>query len=455
MAISSPTYDPASTAAALAEKYVMGQQQALDARTQRASATEKGLSSLRSALSSFQSSLAGLTGTNKTMYAQSAVFSDTSVGTASAKSTAAAGTYAFYVSQLATASQVSYSLDNSSDLSGKLTVKLGSTATSPMIDVDLNALAASKGAALTPRDIAAAINGSAHNTSLVTASVISTAAGKYELVLTAKNTGAANAIAVTHLPDTGPSPFAAPKTIVVAQDAEIHLGSATGPQIDQATNTFTGIDGVTVTFAKTTTSPVTLTVATDTSATNANVQAFVDAYNKLKSTVDALAAPGDPSKGVAAGAFAGDSGVAALRDRLVSLVRPTGGDSLAAYGILANRQGTLSVDTAKLTKALAANPTGLDTLIGSTSGTTPTGLGGKLDTYLQTWTSSTNGQIKTRQEAVSKLQSDTTSRQEKIDKQYDAAYKRYLLQFTQLQALQSQMSSNGSIFDAMFSSNKN
>lgn len=452
MAISSPTYDPTTTAAALAEKYVFSQQQALTTRSERASATDKGLASLRSALSSFQTALLGLTGTNKTMFAQSAVFSDTSVGSASAKSTAAAGTYSFYVEKLASANQVSYSLDEASGVTGSLAVKVGSAT----INIDTTA-ANTDGGALSPREIAAAINASADNKSLVTASVISTAAGKYELVLTAKNTGSASAITVTHGAGTDTaSPFHSSKqnTLVPAQDAMIRIGSATGTLITQPTNTFNGIDGVSVTFNKTTTSPVTLTVGADNGATNANVQAFVDAYNKLKSTVDALAAPGDPSKGVAGGAFAGDSGVASLRDRLVSLVRPTGGDSLAAYGIIANRQGTLSVDTTRLNKALAANPTGLDTLIGSASATPSTGLAGKLDTYISSWTSSTNGQIKTRQEAVSRLQADTALRQEMLDKQYDDAYQRYLLQFTQLQALQGQMSSNSSMFDALFSSDK-
>ncbi len=452
MAISSPTYDPTTTAAALAEKYVFSQQQALKARSERASTTDRGLATLRSALGSFQTALLGLTGTNKTMFAQSAVFSDTSVATATAKSTAAAGTYSFYVEKLATANQVSYSLNEASGVSGSLVVKVGSAS----INID-TATANTDGGDLSPREIAAAINASADNKSLVTASVISTATGKYELVLTAKNTGSANAISVTHGAGTDTtSPFHSSKvkSLVPAQDAMIRIGSATGTLITQPTNTFNGIDGVTVTFNKTTTSPVTLTVGADAGATNANVQAFVDAYNKLKSTVDGLVAPGDPSKGVAGGAFAGDSGVAALRDRLVSLVRPIGSDSLAAYGITANRQGTLSVDTARLNKALTANPTGLDTLIGSTAGATPTGLAGKLDTYLTSWTSSTKGQIKTRQEAVSKVQADTAVRQEMLDKQYDDAYQRYLMQFTQLQALQGQMSSNSSMFDALFSSDK-
>lgn len=455
MAITSPTYDPAATAAALAEKYVFGQQQALQARTDRASATEKGLSSLRSAISSFQTALAAMTGTNKTMLAKSAVFGDTSVGSATAKSTAAAGTYSFHVAKLASAHQISFGLneDSGADPTKDLVVKVGGST----ITIDLAAANTDAADPLTSREIAAAINASNDNTSLVTASVISTGSGKYELVLTAKNIGEANAIEVTHGDGSETtSPFYSTKVrqLVPAQDAEIHIGSTTGPLIKQPSNTFTGIDGVTVSFTKTTTSPVTLTVGADSGATTSNVQSFVDAYNKLKAAVDSLTAPGDPSKGIAGGAFAGDSGVAALRDRLVSMLRPTSGDNLALYGITANRQGTLSLDTTRLNKALAANPTGLDALIGSTSGTTPTGLAGSLDTYLKGWTGATNGQLKTRQEAVAKVLSETAIRQEKIDKQYDAAYQRYLMQFTQLQALQNQMSSNSSMFDALFSSDK-
>lgn len=449
MAISTPTYDPASTAAALAEKYVFGQQQLLTAKSNRATTTERALNELRTALSALQTSLAGLTGTNKSIFAQSALFSDTTVGTATAGTTAAAGTYSFYVERLATASQVSYSLAENSGASGSMVVKVGGTS----INVDLTDAGAD--GVVTPREIAAAINTSTGNTSLVTASVITTSTGNYDLVLTAKNTGAASAVSVEYGGTTPAAPpFDAPNVLVAAQDARIRVGSATGTAIDQPTNTFNVIDGVSMTFTKTTSSPVTLSVSADTGKTKDNVQAFIDAYNKAKAAVDGLVAAGDPSKGIGAGAFAGDSGVRALRDRLVSLVRPISGDSLALYGITANRQGTLSLDTTRLNKALEANPTGLDTLIGSTSTTPPTGLAGALDTYLKTWTNSSNGQINNRKDAVSKLQVELTGRQETLDKQYNAAYQRYLMQFTQLQTLQSQMSNSSSMFDALFSSDK-
>lgn len=453
MAISTANYDPASTAAALAEKFISGQQQILTTRTGRASATEKALTELRTALSSFQTALTGLTGSNKTMFAQSALFSDTTVGTASATASAAAGTYSFVIDRLATAGQVSYSnLTADSNVSGILKVTVGTTT----FDVDLaTANTDGAGTPLTPREIAAAINAASGNTALVTASVIATSADKSELVLTARNTGAGSAVSLNAgglLNSSLTGKTANP--LVAAQDARIYIGSTSGTPITQSTNTFSVIDGVTMTFTKTSASPVTLTVGADTGKTSANVQAFVDAYNKLKSAVDELTSPGDPSKGIVAGAFAGDSGVGALRSQLVNLMRPAGTDSLAVYGIIANRQGTLSLDSARLTKALAADPTGLDTLIGNTAGTTPTGLVGKLDTYLKSWTSSSNGQIQSRQNAVAKLQVELTSRQEMLDKQYDAAYQRYLMQFTQLQALQSQMSSNSSMFDALFSSDK-
>lgn len=458
MAITSPTYDPISTASALAEKYVSGQQQILNARTSKATATDKALGDLGTALSAFQASLTTLTSSSKTLFAQSAVFSDTSIGTASATAAAAPGTYSLFVERLATAAQVSYSgLTEDSGVTGTLKVKVGTT----VIDVDL-AAANTDGAAtkLTPREIAAAINAHKDNASLVTASVIATGVNAqgdatYELVLTAKNTGTDSTLSVDAGSASGSSLSGKTANVLVApQNALVRVGSASGTPITQSTNTFKNIDGVTMTFTKASTAPITLTVAADTGATAANVQGFVDAYNKLKTVLDALVAPGDPAKGKAGGTFAGDSGVTALRDRLVSLLRQSGSTSLAAYGITANRQGTLSLDNTRLNKALALDPKGLDTLIGTASGTTPTGITGKLDAYIKGWTSATNGQIKVRREAVSKLQIELTTRQDLLDKQYDTAYNRYLMQFTQLQTVQSLMSNNSSMFDALFSSDK-
>jgi flagellar hook-associated protein 2 len=454
-----PTYDPPSTAAAMAQKYTSGLQATIDAQTKQANAVSKGLGDLSSAILAYQASLSSLTGLNKTMSAHSATFSDTTLGSATASASATAGTYGFFVKQIATASQVSYSgLVDDTGVGGNLVVKLGA---STSFTVDL-AAANTDGGALSPREIAAAINAAAGNTSLVTASVVNTGTTS-ELVLSAKNTGAASAITLDTAGVTGTSSLATANAtpasihqLVAAQDAEIHVGTEAGTPIIQASNTFTNIDGVSMTFTRAQPSgaaPVTLTVGPDDSATTANVQAFVDAFNKLKSTVDAMTDAGDPSKGVGGGVFAHDSGIRALRDRLVSLMRPSGATSLASYGILAARDGSLSLDSARLTRQLAANPKGLDTLIGSTSASAPSGIASAVDSFLKSWSNSIGGQIQQRQTENDRLQQDLTSRQADLDNTYNAAYSRYLLQFTQLQTLQSQMSSNTSMFDALFGNN--
>jgi flagellar hook-associated protein 2 len=442
------TYDPTTTAQALAESFTAGRQQILTRQSGTASAVQKALASLSSTLSTFQASLSSLTGVGKSMSANSALFSDTTVASATATPTAAAGTYAFFVEQVATAHKVSYS--GMTDFAGTGSITLGVGSASFTIDLSTKAT-------WTVRDLAAAINGATGNTSL-SASVVTTGTTS-ELVLSSTATGAANTISVSTTADVDPAVKtkldAAPTLLSAAQDAVLRIGSSTGTAITQASNTFNVIDGVTMTLTKAQaagSTPVTLTVAADASKTTANVQAFVDAYNKLKTAVDGMVSPGDTASGGAAGAFAGDSGVRALRDRLVSLVRGTGATSLAVFGIIATREGTLSVDSTKLTKALAADPTGLDTLIGN-SGATPTGIAGKLDTYLKMWTNST-GQINSRKEAVTKLQGTLTDRQTALDRQYDSAYARYLAQFTQLQTIQSSMSYNTSLFDALFSSSK-
>jgi flagellar hook-associated protein 2 len=455
-----PTYDPPSTAAALAQKYTSSRQDIISAQTKQAGAVSKGLGDLKSAILAYQSTLYSLTGLNKTMFAQSAAFSDTTLGSATASSSATPGTYGFFVKQIATASQVSYTgLADDSGVGGNLVVKLGG---STSFTVNL-ASANTDGGALSPREIAAAINAAAGNTSLVTAAVVITGSTS-ELVLTAKNTGAASAITLDTTGVTGTSSLATANTtparvrqMVVAQDAEIRVGSETGTAITQASNTFTNVAGVSMTFTRaqaTGSAPMTVTVGADSKASTANAQAFVDAYNKLKSTLDAMTDAGDPSKGVSGGVFAHDGGVRALRDRLVSLMRPSSTNSLASYGILAARDGTLALDSARLTRQLATNPNGLDTLIGSTSASAPSGIANALDSFLKSWSSTSGGQIAKRQTENSRLQKDLTSRQADLDSQYDSAYKRYLLQFTQLQTLQSQMSSNSSMFDALFGNDK-
>ncbi|NNG24320.1 flagellar filament capping protein FliD [Telluria aromaticivorans] len=461
-AITAPSYDPITTANSLADKYVMARQKIIDAQSAAAKATEKGLTDLGSAMTAFQTSLAALTGLNKNLYAQSATFSDTTVGSATAGATAAPGNYSFFVAKLATASQVSYAgLTDNAGVSGTLNINMGG---SLAFAVNLNAADTDGDLTLSTRELAAAINSATGNTSMVTASIVTTGATS-ELVLTAKNTGLDSAITIDTTGISGASSLASAnadplrrRTLVVAQDAEIRIGSESGTPITQASNTFTNIAGVKMTFTKAQapgSAPVAIAVGADSKNTIANVQAFVDAYNKLKGVLNKLTDSGDPSKGAAGGSFAHDGGIRALNDRLVTLLRPTTvGDTLASFGIIATKDGTLELNSERLQRQLALKPTGLDTLIGSSSVSSPSGIAGALDKFIKGWSNTADGQIKQRKEQTSNLQSTLADRQAFLEQQHEAAYNRYLRQFTALQSLQGAMTNNLSMFDALFGNNK-
>jgi flagellar hook-associated protein 2 len=445
----------------LATRYTEDAQTLLTAKTGAATLQAAGISKLSSALSAFDSSLLAISA-KKSVLSNSATFS-AEVGTATAGPTAVAGNYNFYVEQLATAGQVAYGglSDSAAAGSGSLNVVLadGTNFNVNLVNADKNL-----DGTLSAQEVATAINLAADNDSSVTASTL-TVNGATTLVLTSNATGAANSAS---LDTSGVTNLALKamfddvsqrKQLVAAQDAVVWVGAqGTGTKMQQASNTFAVVDDVKMTFTKAQAvgaAPVSLTVKPDTSGTQANVQAFVDAYNKLNAVLDELTYVGDTANKKAPGAFANDAGLNALRLRMQGMLRqPVNGTSLPVYGIVAKRDGTLELDSKQLAKSVALNPDGLDKIFGTGNLGNASALLGGLDKLLGTWTSSVNGQIGQRRTSNDRLQKSLGDRQVTLDGQFNNAYKRYAAQFTTLQKLQGQMSQNTGIFDALFGNNK-
>ena len=464
--INSPVYDPITTATNLANAYVAPTKATLDAQAAKAKATAGALSTLGSALSAFQGTLAGLTGVTKTVTANAATMSNTAVATASANSKAVAGTYSFYVEQLATAGQVSYNVaDSVATNAGSLSIALADGST---FQVALTNADSDKDGKLTAKEIAAAVNVAATNNSRVTASTM-TVNGVSKLVLTSTKTGADNAVAsidVAGLGDPALKADLSAKTVLnAASNAIVWIGGQGGTKVEQASNTFNVIDDVsfTVTQAQAANAtPVTLTVAADKSGTAANVQAFLTAYNTLLGVLNSLTAAGDhtPVSGSDTSptandaALYGDAGVASLRERLGTALRAvTGGQSLISFGISAGRNGMLTLDTARLNKTVEANPGALDALFGRAALSADTGVLGTMNKLVGTWTNSATGVLGARKQVATKHQDDIADRLVTVENQFNNAYKRYLAQFTALQQLQSSMTSTSNLFTALFSQN--
>lgn len=442
---------PTDNALQFTEMYMQGAFALLDTQKANATATSEALNALRSALSDFSTALAALTGAGGITQMQG-LLSNPALGNVSVGAGAQAGSYSFFVEQLATAHQLSVGGLPSVPVAGagSLSVDLGN---GDSFDVDLSAAKPDENGNLSPAELARAINEAADNRGKVSASVV-TVNGEQQLVLTSGQTGTDGKISL----DTSNignadlrNALDGASEMTAAQNAVFYVGGEGGTRVEQSSNTFTGIDGVSVTFTQAMSvgdPALTLTVGRDDSATEAKVQAFVDAYNAAMKAIGDLAYAGDGTPG-SAGPMSGDAGVRALQQRMNDMLRQSVGDKkLLDFGISADRDGVLSLDSAKLERAMAADPSALDKLFGDGE----TGLLGKFDSYLDSWLSGTGGQLKSREDSLGKIQSALSKRETELGDQYNRVYQRYVKQFTRLQAISNEMNSTMDMLKSLFMS---
>ncbi|HCN3352543.1 flagellar filament capping protein FliD [Escherichia coli] len=255
--------------------------------------------------------------------------------------------------------------------------------------------------------------------------------GTTTIMLTSDSTGAQSAFSVSvtgH--DASNDSTSAPVATDVssAQDAIIHLGSATGPAITNSSNTFDDvIPGVTMTFTEVSDSDSDLTtfnISEDSSASQEKVQTFVDAYNTLIDTVDSLTTHGDDS--TSAGVFAGDAGLSSLANQLDDIAHASyNGVSIVDYGITLDSHGHLQIDSDQFNDEMAKNPDGLTSIfVGDNS------MVAQMDDLINTYTDSSNGIITLRQQNIDDQMSKIQDEGDQLTDTYNANYDRYLEEYT-------------------------
>lgn len=155
--------------------------------------------------------------------------------------------------------------------------------------------------------------------------------------------------------------------------------------VSSATNQLAGtIPGVTLQVASTTTSPVTVTVASDTASMQKNVQDFVASYNALNQTLMDATKYDAASK--TAGPLQGDSIIVGLQNALRSLLGSSSVGStfsrLADVGLNVQRGGIMTIDSTKLSAAMQ-DPTNLQKLFNVNNNNAQTnGFGLKVSGFL-------------------------------------------------------------------------
>jgi flagellar hook-associated protein 2 len=318
------------------------------------------ISSLLSTLQTASNAL-----TDPTLWTQSAVASsDITAVAVSGGSGTAAGSYAVDVQDLAAsqtlASGTAYAASTDLVGSGTLTLQLGTwdaaqanfTAKTGSIATPILVTATDTVATLRDKINAAGVG--------VTASLVTDASG-VRLSLRSTATGAENGFRA----GSGSATLAAvaydPPNVAggmaLKQPAANAVATVNGIDIVSASNEITGVvDGLTLTLNKKTATAVTVTATPDRSSVTTAIQNFAQAYNALASYIGSQTKYDATSK--VGGPLQGDSATNTLQGQLRAVLGSSSGASatfgrLSDVGLQVQRDGTLLVNTNKLTSATA------------------------------------------------------------------------------------------------------
>jgi len=356
-----------------------GSDLALNRQSVRLQSKFSALGALKSSLSTFQGSLAGITSLND-FAAKKASSSDSSALTVSAGSSAVESDYFVEVSQLAQshslASLAVADTDETAIGTGTITIRFGETdydsgldsyngfventeisPVSVQIDSNNNTL----------QGIMSAINDADAG---VSASIINDGSG-YRLLLTSQETGLENSLQINVSDNDGNSTdlgglsmFVFDSTAtnleqtIAAQDANLMIN---GLAVTSSSNSVSSaLEGVSIDLKQVTTGPVKVSVDSDTESVKSSVNEFIDGYNQFIEGANVLSAyNADTQQGAP---LVGDFTLRSIEGQVSSILRgaiPLQGESfstLAEIGITTTAEGTLSLDDAKFSDALAEQP---------------------------------------------------------------------------------------------------
>ena len=340
------------------------------------------IGTLKGALSSFQTTIRGLSDISK-FQAVRVTPADATIASASGSAAAVPGTYALEVTKLAQAQKLAAAGQATTSAvigNGTLTFDFGtisggaldagtgkytgSTFTSSGSGVKTVTIDATSNSLAGIRD---AINGAKIG---VNATIVNDGSAlPNRLVLTDTSTGKTSSIKISvagdaalstllaHDPGAAPAGQALSET-VTAQNAEFKVD---GLSVSKASNTVTDvIQGVTLNLAKTNAGSTTsIAVARDTSSVIGAVGQFVYAYNQINQTLKDSSTYNASTKQAAI--LNGDASVRTLQTQIRAVLNAPVAGGASAYTVLSHvgvtmqKDGTLAVDNAKLQSAMDSN----------------------------------------------------------------------------------------------------
>ncbi|MEO1201590.1 MAG: flagellar filament capping protein FliD [Pseudomonadota bacterium] len=403
----------------------------------RAQAKLSAFGSLKAVLADFRDKLE-IMKTPEKFLSRKAVSSNEEFFTVSAGTSALPAKYSLEVVQLAEAQKLTSGAFADSDAvvgTGTLSIAVGGSSMDLEITAENQTLAG-------VRD---AINSSSDNPG-VAATIVNAEAGSY-LVLTSENTGAANSITVTQTGGDGGlsaleydpvNGLTSLTESIAGQDALVRID---GFDVVSDNNTISGaVDGVTISLLETSDGAVeSLTVENDESAARQLVEDFVESYNEVIRTLDALTAF-DAENEIAA-PLIGDATIRGIRDQIRRELSSAVSDidapfsTLGEVGIAVQLDGSLEIDDEALSNVLADEFFKFGQLFSNTDGFA-TRLFDLSDGFLKS-----DGIIETRTRGLEVQMEALAEDKESLDDRLSALETRLLRQFNALDSLLAQLSS--------------
>ncbi len=432
----------------------------LDTRQKKFESQLSAYGQVKSALSTFQSSVNALSSLDK-FRVYSTKSTDDSVFTATASASAVPANYQIEVSQLAQQHKISASAISATTNvigTGTLTIEFGThdatggtftpnadkTPLTLTIDASNNTLSG----------IRDAINKANAG---VSASIIYDGSG-HRLVVSSNDSGVANSLKISAADNDGNNtdtsglsflaydPLAASgtgKNLSQLSEARNALLMVDGIAITHASNSIDNVvDGITLNLnALNAGTPATLTVARDIEAVSTAVKDFVKAYNDIDKVLKDLTAYNEQTKTGAA--LQGDSATRNIRTHLraimTGMLDSNTYSTLSQAGVSFQRDGSLAVDTSKLEDALNNNFEAVGNLFARESTVaSETGFGFRLDTYLDGLLSD-EGSLTTRTDGINKSIRALEQSEERMLARLDKVEARYRAQFSALDRLMSSL----------------
>jgi flagellar hook-associated protein 2 len=361
--------DIGSIVSALVNSDKSAKQTQIDTQTKTNTLKISGVGSLKSALAAYQATLTQLNSATSPAFAGfTATSGNTSVLAATSDNTAVAGTYNVVVQSLATGSKVGSAAFAGGAASAipSGTLKISQNGTDYNVTIPANATLQSTRDAI---NTAQAVNG-------ISANIVTDSTGASRLVINSNKTGAGSDLKVSGIAGleidgtvpmgSTPAPGASGAVNGIAADAKLTIDGLT---VTSKSNTVTGaISGLTLNLAAMSPTsggvgtPTVVTVASNTTGLQTSIQAFVDAYNTLKKTIDTLTTATADADGklTVSAAFTGDSLPRSLIADVRGVLTAPGAAGplsvLSQIGVMTDAfTGNLKFDTAAFTKTMSNN----------------------------------------------------------------------------------------------------